>query len=147
MRDRPAIDATTASLNNARVIRLSRATAVLLVAPFLTFASRLAPQHVHEPGPGHDQAVAHSHFAPHDEALHESDTTEIEHDIEHVIWLDSAILHQPIHEATHVPRVLPVSDETLRPAAQWSVLQCDDAHPAHGPPKRAYCFRGPPRLV
>jgi hypothetical protein len=43
--------------------------------------------------------------------------------------------------------VLPVSDETLRPAAQWSVLQCDDAHPAHGPPKRAYCFRGPPRLV
>lgn len=147
MRDRLAIDATTASLNNARVIRLSRATAVLLVAPFLTFASRLAPQHVHEPGPGHDQAIAHSHFAPHDEALHQSDTTEIEHDIEHVIWLNSAILHQPIHEATHVPPVLSLSAQAPRAATQWSVVRCDDAPPAHGPPKRAHFFRGPPSLV
>ena len=129
------------------MIRLARATALLLVVPFLTFASALAPQHVHEAGPGHDHAVAHSHFAPHEAALHESDTTEIEHDIEHVVWLDSAFLHQPIHEATHVPPALPVSDETLAPVTQWSVLTCDDFAPAHGPPKRSQLFRGPPALV
>src|SRR5215831_11294723 len=125
---------------NFLVIRFSRITALLLVAPFLTFASAVAPQHVHEPGPGHDHAVAHSHFAPHDVALHQAETTEVEHDIEHVVWLDSAMLHQPIHEATHVPPVLPVCYETVPPASQWSVLRFDNAAPAHGPPKRPSCL-------
>ena len=123
-------------------------TALLLVAPFLTFASALAPQHVHEPGPGHDHAVAHSHFAPHDSHLHESDAAEIEHDdVEHVVWLDSAILHQSIHEATHVPPTLPVCDESVAPATMWSIVQCVDTPPAHGPPKQSTFFRGPPSLV
>jgi hypothetical protein len=126
---------------------MSRGVAVLLVAPFLTFASALAPQHVHEAGPDHDHAVAHSHFAPHDQHLHESDTTEIEHDIEHVVWLDSAILHQSIHESTHVPPERPICDDTVPPARRWSVLPCDDSPPAHGPPKPSIFFRGPPSLV
>ena len=147
MGDRSEIDAATVSLNNAGVIRLARATAVLLVVPFLTFASALAPQHVHEAGPGHDHAVAHSHFAPHDAALHESDTTEIEHDIEHVVWLDCAILHQPIHKATHVPPVLPVCCETVAAPSRWSVLRFDHAAPPHGPPKSPSYLRGPPLFV
>jgi hypothetical protein len=119
----------------------------LLIAPFLTFASALAPQHIHEAGPGHDHAVAHSHFAPHDATLHESDTTEIEHDIDQIVWFDSVMLHQPIHEAMHVPPVLPVSYETAPPVRRWSVLRFDHAAPPHGPPKRSSFLRGPPILV
>jgi len=125
---------------------MARVTTLIVLAPFLTFASALAPQHVHEPGPGHD-AVAHSHFTLHDSAIHDVDTTEIEHDIDHVVWLDSAMLHQSIHEATHVPPALPVSYEAVPAANRWSVLRFDQAAPAHGPPKPSVFFRGPPQLV
>jgi hypothetical protein len=121
----------------------ARATALLLIAPLLTFASALAPQHVHESGPGHESVVAHSHFAPHEVAAHNADTTEIEHDIDHVVWLDGTMLHQPIHEATHVPPALPVY-EAVPPTNRWSVLRFDNAPPAHGPPKSPSFLRGPP---
>ena len=127
------------------MIRFSRITALLLVAPFLTFASALAPKHIHESGHGHDHATAHSHFAPHHVSLHETETTEIEHDdTEHVVWLDAAMMHQSVHKATHVPPALPVSFETVPPSDQWSVLRFDYAPPPHGPPKRPSCLRGPP---
>jgi hypothetical protein len=127
---------------------LDRAVAVLLVVPFLTFASALAPQHVHEPGRSHDHPIAHSHFAPHHHHLDVSETTEIEHDdSERVVWLDSAILHQTIHQATHVPAARSVLDHMVHRVERWSVVRCDDAPPAHGPPKRSTFFRGPPPLV
>jgi hypothetical protein len=133
---------------NFVVIRLARATALFLVAPFLTFASTLAPQHIHEAGPDHDHAITHSHFAPHDVSLHHTETTEIEHDdAEHVVWLDSAMLHQSIHKATHVPPALPVCYETVPGTNQWSVFRFDNPARAHGPPKSSSCLRGPPPLV
>ena len=128
------------------MIRLARATAILLIAPFVTLASALAPQHIHESGPGYDHAVTHSHFGPHDAKLHSADTTEIERG-ELVVWLDGAMLHQPIHEATHVPPALPVCCETVPAASQWSVLRFDNAPPAHGPPKSSSYLRGPPPAV
>jgi hypothetical protein len=129
------------------VIRLARATALLLVVPFLTFASALAPQHVHEAGLGHDHAVAHSHFSPHDVALHESETTEIEHDIEHVVWLDSGILHQSTYRLAPIVTVGALRGDAVPPGVRWSVTAVDDSAPPHGPPKPVHLLRGPPLLL
>jgi len=131
------------------VIRLNRGAAVLIVAPFLTFASAMAPQHIHEPDPSDNgHAVAHSHFGPHDAESHHAGTTpEIEHDIDHserVVWVDGAILHQSIDQATQVPPALPVCRESTPQTHHWSVLRFDDAAPAHGPPRATHLFRGPP---
>ena len=132
------------------MIRLNRGAAVLIVAPFLTFASAMAPQHIHEPDPSdnHDHAVAHSHFGQHDIASHHAaTTTEIEHDTdhsEHVVWVDGAILHQPIHQAMQVPPALLICRESTPQTQHWSVLRFDNAAPAHGPPRATHLFRGPP---
>jgi hypothetical protein len=143
-------------LNNARVIRVAgRATALLIAAPFLTFASSLAPTHVHEPGPGHEHehAIAHSHFAPHQleahahAALRGDEGPEIEHDDEQVVWADSPILHEAIYSANPIPPATPVSYETVQVARHWSVTPFDDAAPVHGPPKPVPLFRGPPSLL
>ena len=125
------------------------AASAVVVAPFLTFASALAPQHIHEPGPGHnEQAVAHSHFAPHGTSLHHhNDVTEIEHDDTdhgHVVWLDSPILHEAAHQTARVVPAAPVSYAIVAVERHWSVTPFDDAAPVHGPPKRAHLFRGPP---
>jgi hypothetical protein len=135
------------------VIRVvDRATALLVAAPFLTFASALAPTHIHEPGPGHEHehAVAHSHFGPHHLESHAHDVTvgvegpEIEQDDEQVVWIASPILHEAIHTASAIPPAIPVSYETVQIARHWSVTPFDDAAPAHGPPKPVPLFRGPP---
>jgi hypothetical protein len=127
-----------------------RLAALLLAAPFLTFASALAPEHVHEPGSGHDHAVAHSHFGPHLPSTHESAGTEIEHD-DHdhgdVVWLDSPILHEAPYRAASALPAIPVSYDALLRQLHWSATAVDEIAPAHGPPKRAHLFRGPPSLV
>src|ERR1043166_2387333 len=83
---------------------LARAAAILLPGPYLLLASALAPEHIHEPGPhDHDHAIAHSHFGPHTAAAHPIDPTEIEHDDDHVIWLDSSILNEHLFQASPVP--------------------------------------------
>ena len=128
------------------VRRAARAAAWLVVGPLLTFASALAPQHVHEPGAGHDHghAVAHSHFGPHDLDVHHDDVTEIEHDIEHVVWLDSPILHEAPYRAAPVPLAIPVSYEIVLAEPRWSATTFDAAAPPHGPPRTVLRFRGPP---
>ena len=122
---------------------MRRAITLLLVAPFLTFASALAPQHVHEAGHEHNHAVAHSHFDPHHPDVHGSDDLEIEHDIDHVVWLDSAILHQTPYQTAQLPAI-PVSYEIVPAGLRWSVTAFDDAARVHGPPKDTPRFRGPP---
>jgi hypothetical protein len=134
-------------LNNARVIR--RVAALFVAAPFLTFASALAPIHVHEPRPGHEHehAVAHSHFSPHHLEAHDHDAAEgpeIEHDDEHVIWIDGAILHEGIYQVRPALPVIPVRHETVQLERHWSVTPFDEAAPLHGPPKPVPLFRGPP---
>jgi hypothetical protein len=131
---------------------LARTAAIGIVAPFLTFASALAPAHVHEPGPGHEHepAVAHSHFAPHHlevhahDALEGDEAPEIEHDDEHVVWIDSPILHETIYDANPIAPAIPVSYEIVQLERHWSVTPFDDAAPVHGPPKSLPLFRGPP---
>jgi hypothetical protein len=138
-------------LNNARVTRVvGRATALLVAVPFLTFASALAPTHIHGPGHEHEHAVAHSHFGPHHLESHAHDVPggvegpEVEHDDEHVLWIDSPILHEAIYAASPIPPAIPVSYETVQVAPRWSVTPFDDAAPVHGPPKPIPLFRGPP---
>ena len=124
-----------------------RAVALLLVAPFLAFASALAPQHVHEPGPGHDRrhAVAHSHFGPHQTGvLQGDDVTEVEPDIEHVVWLDGSILHEALYRASPAPPAIPFSFDIVPAERHWSTTPFDEAAPPHGPPKTVPRFRGPP---
>ena len=127
----------------------ARAAALFLVAPFLTLSSALAPQHIHEPGPGHDHdhAVAHSHFSLHDVDADHSSDLEIEHDLEHVVWLDSAILHESPYQADAVPPAVPVSCALVGSELRWSVTPFDDAAPVHGPPKRLELLRGPPAFL
>ena len=154
------VDGSAPGLNNARVIRVVvRATALLVAAPFLAFASSLAPTHVHEPGPAHEHehAIAHSHFAPHHVEEHNQldrsgsvrlhPDVEIEHDDERVVWVDSPILHEAIYTANPIPPAIPVNYETVQIARHWSVTPFDDAAPVHGPPKPVPLFRGPPSLL
>jgi negative regulator of sigma E activity len=123
---------------------VSRALALLLVAPVLTFASGLAPQHVHEAGHGHEHAVAHSHFGPHQIVVQHDDVTEIEPDVEHVVWLDSAILHETPYHAAAAPTAIAASYDMVSVELRWSITPCDAAAPAHGPPRHSVLFRGPP---
>jgi hypothetical protein len=128
---------------------LARAATFGVVAPFLTFASALAPAHIHEPGPGHEHehAVAHSHFAPHhpDEHGHEAgEGPEVEHDDGHVVWIDSPTAYESIHPSAPPPLSVPVTDEPVHIERHWSVTPFDAATPLHGPPKPASPLRGPP---
>jgi len=135
------------------VIRpVARVAALFVAAPFLTFASALAPIHVHEPGSGHEHehAVAHSHFSPHHLDTHNHDAAEgpeIEHDDEHVIWIDSWILHEGIYKVRPARLVISVSHETVQLERHWSVTPFDDAAPVHGPPRTVPLFRGPPAFL
>src|SRR5438445_56997 len=89
---RGTVDPVARCANNASVIRpVARAVALFLIAPFLTVASTLAPQHVHEANRDRGHTVVHSHFGPHEAAVHRGNATEIDHDAEHVVWLDSPI--------------------------------------------------------
>ena len=126
-----------------------RATIAFVVAPFLTFASALAPQHIHEAGAGHEHAVAHSHFDPYHLDVHDSADIDIEKDIdhEHVVYLDSPILHESPHHVFVVPLAIPVNFESLPAVQRWSVTQFEDSAPVHGPPRRANFFRGPPPFL
>jgi len=129
---------------------LARVAAFGVVAPFLTFASALVPAHVHEPEPGdhHEHAVAHSHFAPHHLETHEAaEGPEFDHDDAHVVWLDSAILHESVHQAATIPPAVPISYDTVQPERSWAVTPFDDAAPVHGPPRAAVRYRGPPLLL
>ena len=130
-----------------RMVR--QAAAVLLAAPFLTFASALEPRHVHEPGPDddHGHAVAHSHFNPHHPVVHQFNGTEIEQDEAdggHVVWLDSPILHEAPYQTAPVPQAIPAACDSLPIEMRWSVTPFDDAAPVHGPPKPVAPLRGPP---
>jgi hypothetical protein len=128
---------------------IARAGALLLAIPFLTFASALVPRHVHEPGPGHDHPVAHSHFEPHSAAAprRNDDVTEIEHDVEHVVYVDSVFVHVTPVQIVLASSVVPVSYDPIPRLTRWTVIPSDDIAPAHGPPKRHVPLRGPPSLL
>jgi hypothetical protein len=131
---------------------MARATTIGLVVPFLTFASALTSAHIHEPEPGHDHehAFVHAHFAPHhveapatsrQPAVTDQD---LDHNDEHIVWLDSPILHEALYQVDPMPAVDTAGNETVHVERHWSVTPFDDAAPVHGPPKPVPPFRGPP---
>jgi hypothetical protein len=127
---------------------IARTTARLLAIPFLTFASSLAPQHVHQPSRGQDHPIAHSHFAPHNASVPgKNDGTEIEHDIERVVYVDSSFLGASTIHISPALSATAISHETVCTLARWTVIPSDDFAPSHGPPKRHVLFRGPPSLL
>lgn len=131
------------------MVRLpARGTAVFLVLPVLAFASALAPQHVHEPGPEHTHAIVHSHFSPHEHAVRPTDTvTEIEHDVEQVVYIDGSFVHVAAFRIAPALSALPLEQGAIRFAPRWTATPSDDVAPAHGPPKHSVVFRGPPALL
>src|ERR1051326_1929574 len=123
---------------------MARLAALAVAVPFLAFASTLAPQHVPEAGHDHDHAVAHSHFAPHAEEGHHSGADEIEPDDARVVWLDGSFVDEATFQAFFIPlAATPVHKEVVVEAT-WSCVPAEHVPPAHGPPKRAHLFRGPP---
>src|SRR3954469_5557901 len=122
------------------VIRpLARAAALLVAGPYLLLASALAPEHIHEPEAGHDHehAVAHSHFSPHPAGAHH-DPTELEHDDDHVVWLDSSILNEHLFQASPVPVAVVSVVAGVAVERQWWSIPAEDIAPAHGPPRVAH---------
>jgi hypothetical protein len=137
------------------VIRpVARAAALLVVAPFLTFVSALATEHVHEPEPGHDHehAVVHTHFAPHHVEVPATEhrppaaDQDLDHDDEHVVWLASSTLHESPYHVHYLVAAVAVSSKAVPIERDWSVTPFDDAAPLHGPPRQP-SLRGPPPTV
>ncbi|HXD74025.1 MAG TPA: hypothetical protein VN628_09825 [Vicinamibacterales bacterium] len=127
---------------------LARAAALFVAVPFLVFASGITTTHLHGTGATHDgAAVAHSHFGPHAFTLHQGDDTEIEHDIEHILWLDSPILHEGTFHLVRHMAAAPSGGEYVLSPTRWVVVERDDAAPPHGPPKVSNRHRGPPTLL
>ena len=122
---------------------MSRAVAGLVVAPFLTLASAVAPTHAHEYDADHAHAVVHSHFQPHEQA-HEQDGAEVEPGSEHVVWLDNAIIHTHPFQFDPPPPVVAGGFELVETASSWSVIAFNESAPVHGPPSRSSSLRGPP---
>jgi hypothetical protein len=119
-------------------------TSGLVIAPFLVFTSVLAPLHAHEPGAGHSHALVHSHFEPHHLESHEPDAAELEQSAVHVIWLESAILHQTAYHADPGPPLVFAGFDSIPVTPSWSATTFDDVAPVHGPPRRHSSLRGPP---
>ncbi len=131
-------------------VLIRRVAALVLLAPFLTFASALAPQHVHQAGPGHEHPIAHSHFSPHEvgsaaSALHDGD--EIEADLEHVVWIDSSAIHELPFRVDYAPANFTAPFGLARPATESFARDRYRTAPAHGPPTPVWRLRGPPSLV
>jgi hypothetical protein len=129
--------------NRVVLTRVWRATAALVVAPFLALTSTLAPMHAHEPDADETQPVIHSHVELHEAVGRDSDGANVDHPIGHIVWLDSAILHAPVYQLDS-PTIAAASVEAPAVSQSWSVIAFDAAVPIHGPPRLTPAFRGPP---
>ena len=135
--------------HNEDVVRpVARTVAGLVVVPFLALASAVAPAHSHEADGAHRHAVVHSHFDAHDAGTVQGhDRTEVEHDPERVVWLDSALVHALPYQLHPPPALVTDGAEPVGISSSWAVIACDAAAPVHGPPRRASSLRGPPLLL
>ena len=132
--------------NNARVYRFAaRAVAGLVVGPFLALAGALAPVHAHEREADHSHVLIHSHVQTH-EAVHDHDGTEVEPGSEHIVWLDSAIIHAVPYQLDPPAALVSDSLELVESPASWSSITFNASAPVHGPPRRGSSLRGPPSL-
>ena len=126
---------------------VARVASGLVIAPFLLFGSVLAPLHAHEPAAGHSDALVHSHFEPHHLEAHQPEGAEVEQGTAHVIWLESALLHQTAYQIDPGLPLFTASFEAIPPETLWSATPFDDVAPVHGPPRRHPLFRGPPLFL
>ena len=130
--------------DNAGVHRfVARAAAGVVVGPFLALASAFAPAHAHESDPEHSHPVIHSHFQPHEQVQH-PDGPEVEPGSDHVVWLDSAIVHAYPYQLDPPPAVVAAGAELVGTTGAWSVTEFNESAPVHGPPRCASFLRGPP---
>jgi len=121
-----------------------RAIAAVALTPFVALTSAFAPEHLHEADADHSHAFIHRHFEPHDIASHDHDGAERVHGSEHVVWLESAVLHQMTYQFDPPPVLLGETVEADPTVVSWSATTFDKAAPPHGPPRRTPSLRGPP---
>lgn len=123
-----------------------RAIAGLILAPYVTLVSTVAPEHVHEGGSDHPQAVAHQHLQTHEIESSHADGPEFDHDDDHVMWLDSVFVFQDSYHTPH-PADIPAGRFADAPGTHtWIAIGQDVAAPAHGPPRSVLSLRAPPLL-
>jgi hypothetical protein len=135
------------SHNRAVLRRGRRAIAGLVLTPFLALTSALAPEHLHQRDAEHSHPFIHSHFEVHDLATQAHDGAELVHGGEHVVWLESAVLHQMTYQFDPHPVVLGEAVGALPTDISWSATTFDKAAPPHGPPRRTPSLRGPPLFL
>lgn len=128
--------------HNHHVMHSLRQTGVALaLAPWLVLSSAVPPEHVHEADARHSHAVAHRHFAPHDQ-----DGAEISDGEGRVVWLDDVGVQQAAFEIRVAQTVVAMDSGKLPEPESWVVISTLDAAPPHGPPRRCASLRGPPCL-
>src|SRR5437867_2657549 len=103
------------------VFRGLRCLAALVAAPFLVFGSGLAPLHAHESDGHHEHAVVHRHFEPHQHVAHDGKTSELDDD-EHVVWLDTALIHASTLQLDAPTAVLIRVPSAVASPRSWSVI-------------------------
>jgi hypothetical protein len=120
----------------------ARVASRVLLAPFLVFATGLAPLHAHEPADDHSSAVVHAHFAPHE--FHDEQGPAFDHGAEKVVWLDSAIIHTVPYELASQAANVVGGFDLIVPATSSRLTAVEVAAPAHGPPRLGSQLRAPP---
>jgi hypothetical protein len=130
---------------------LHRITARLLLAPVLALGWGLAPAHVHQAAAHdddhHDEAVAHRHLAPHERDHEDHDAAEVaESSDAGVVWLDETPVPLMAYQLRVPPAAPAAVVEPVYEKPFWHPGSQYDAAPAHGPPRSAVTFRGPPLL-
>jgi hypothetical protein len=128
-----------------RVFRGFRRVAVLVAAPSLVLGSGLAPLHEHESDADHAHVVVHRHYAPHQSVSHDEKTSAFDDD-EHVVWLDTPVIHALPFQLDVPSAVLIRVPDIVTPLRSWSVITFEEGAPAHGPPRPIASLRGPPIL-
>jgi hypothetical protein len=140
----------TDTADNPRVLRTILRTATwLTIAPALAFGWKVAPAHEHHGDAEHRAGgIIHSHVAPHQPRHPHGLSTAIDNaDDDDVVWLDETSAPQTFFRFP-VPLTVPVATNDLPPSRPtWFPKTQDDPAPAHGPPRVAHAFRGPPRLL
>ncbi len=123
-----------------------RAVVGLILAPYIALSAMVAPEHAHEADADHPHSTVHRHLQPHNAGSHDHDHAQLADDDDHIVWLDSAALHQPGYQFA-APALPPAEWFELVPAlAEWASPPDYDTAPPHGPPRACLSLRAPPCL-
>ena len=118
----------------------------LTLAAYIALSVMVAPEHVHESDADHPRSAVHRHLQVHVVESHDRDHAQLAQDEEHVVWLDSVALHQPVYHvsASAAPAAEPFEPTPL--VSDWVAGRHYNAARAHGPPRSCLSLRAPPCL-